>query len=429
MLKLAVHNLIARPARSLLALLGLTVAIVGMVGLYSIAGGIDRLVEQTFIKIPGVTVIQSGAPIPLFSRIPADWESTIAELPEVNGVCPEVWGRANMIEGKMVLSPPRFLFGTDIAARNKLQRAVYRDEIVQGRFLNDSDRGTDNVVISRVIATEYHKKVGDTLRIDGRDMRIVGIYHCGSLLLDVAIVLDLERVREFIHLDREIVSSYYVEPRAGVGQQELIEKLRMALKGKPWLGTSERPDPLQFWSSGLVPGGMTLSGAISSLVSAFRRKASDVPHGRLFEVRGSEQWREGIDELSSDLDLFLLMMTSLGVTIALLSILNTMLMSVSERFVEFGILKANGWNGSDIVKLIVIESALLGFCGGILGSVIGWIGTHIVNAFFADRTELYASPALLLFGLLFSLLLGIVGGAYPAWRAAGMSPMEAIRRN
>lgn len=430
MLKLALHNLIARPARSLLALLGLTVSIVGMVGLYSIAGGIDRLVSQTFDKIPGVTVIQSGAPIPLFSRIPAGWDKVIRELPGVNGVCPEIWGRANLIEGKMVLSPPRFLFGTDIPARNRLQRAVYRDEIVEGRFLNETDRGTDNIVVSRLIAEEHHKKVGETLRIDGRDMPIVGIYHCGSLLLDVSIVLDIDRVRELIRLDKNIVSSYYVEPRSGVSQQQLIDTLRKALKNEPWISdTSPTTDPLHYWASGIIPGSLTLSGAIDNLVSAFRKRPSGESKGPRFEVRGSEQWREGIEDLSSDLALFLFLMTSLGVTIALLSILNTMLMSVSERYVEFGILKANGWSASDIVRLIVIEGALLGFCGGVLGSTLGWILTHIVNAFFADRTELYASPGLLTFSLMFSLLLGVIGGAYPAWRAARMSPMDAIRWN
>ncbi|MFO1020030.1 MAG: hypothetical protein U0903_04955 [Planctomycetales bacterium] len=63
----------------------------------------------------------------------------------------EVWTRANLVEGKMVISPPRFLFGTDIDSRNKLKRGVYRDEIVEGRFLNSGDKGTWNAVISRMI--------------------------------------------------------------------------------------------------------------------------------------------------------------------------------------------------------------------------------------------------------------------------------------
>src|SRR5262249_36529448 len=80
------------------------------------------------------------------------------------------------------------------------------------------------------------------------------------------------------------------------------------------------------------------------------------------EVRSAEDWGEKIAEFSSDLDIFLYLMTGIGVVIALLSILNTMLMSVAERMIEFGVLKANGWSAWDVMRLITWESALLGVC-------------------------------------------------------------------
>ena len=67
MFKFALGNLGSRPVRSALSILGLTVAIAGMVGLFSIAGGIDQLVSSTFDMIPGLLVQQRGAPVPLFS--------------------------------------------------------------------------------------------------------------------------------------------------------------------------------------------------------------------------------------------------------------------------------------------------------------------------------------------------------------------------
>ena len=69
MFKLAFQNLLSRPVRSFLALMGLTVAIVGMVGLFSVAEGIDDMVHRTFDQIPGLGAMQPGAPIPLFSRL------------------------------------------------------------------------------------------------------------------------------------------------------------------------------------------------------------------------------------------------------------------------------------------------------------------------------------------------------------------------
>ena len=114
MWKFAFRNLLNRPIRSLLALLWLTVAIAGMVGLFSVAEGLDNMVDNTFDQIPGLVVMQPGAPIPLFSRIPSKWEVEISEIKGVGIVNFEVWSRVNLINGKGIVSPPRFLFGTDI---------------------------------------------------------------------------------------------------------------------------------------------------------------------------------------------------------------------------------------------------------------------------------------------------------------------------
>ena len=146
------------------------------------------------------------------------------------------------------------------------------------------------------------------------------------------------------------------------------------------------------------------------------------------EVRSAQDWGDKIQELSGDLDIFLWLITAIGVIIALLSILNTMLMSVAERMIEFGVLRANGWSSWDVLRLITWESALLGVMGGVLGCASGCVVVQIVNWTFPTKIHLYASPSLLLFSLAFSTVLGMSGGLYPAYWAVRMSPMEAIRR-
>jgi putative ABC transport system permease protein len=105
-----------------------------------------------------------------------------------------------------------------------------------------------------------------------------------------------------------------------------------------------------------------------------------------------------------------------------------MLMSVTERIVEFGILKANGWSNADVIRLIMFESAMLGVAGGLIGCVFGWIGTKFVNWYWATKIHLFASPQLLIFSVCFATALGVLGGLYPAFWATRMSPMNAIRR-
>ena len=88
MWQFAVQNILSRPVRTILSVLSLTVAIAGMVGLYSIAGGIDTVVTATFRLIPGLLVQQRGAPVPIFSSLPADWEEEMEAMPGVAVVNP-----------------------------------------------------------------------------------------------------------------------------------------------------------------------------------------------------------------------------------------------------------------------------------------------------------------------------------------------------
>lgn len=470
MLRFAIRNLLSRPVRSLLSLLGLTVAIVGMVGLFSVAEGIDATVDETFGQIPGILVMQKGAPIPLFSRIPKAWTDEIEKLPGVNVVSAEIWVRVNVINGKNIVSPPRFLFGADIAAHQKLKHSVYGKAIVEGRYLNESDSGLSRTVISRQIAEEFEVGVGDSINANGADFEIVGIYYCGSLLLDMAIIVDQPIVRQMSLFDPGVVCSFYVEPTGEISNDKLVEWMQDMFRGRDL--ASWQPSSLLF-GSGLssskssgtkkstVSSGNPLIDLVRSADRAIKRfgepddeaapaveeevadeeptiipmednELADVTTDEEeldpLEIRSAADWAERFDEFSSDLDIFLTIMTSIGLTIAVLSIINTMLMSVSERIIEFGILKANGWSRSDVMKLITYESAVLGVAGGVCGASSGWLLTQIINWQWPEHIRLLASPELLAFSVVFAAILGVLGGLYPALWATRMMPMDAIRR-
>ncbi|MDZ4688621.1 MAG: ABC transporter permease, partial [Planctomycetaceae bacterium] len=226
MFRFACRNLCSRPVRSALALLGLTVAIVGMVGLFSVAAGIQATVDKTFGRIPGLIAMQPGAPIPLFSKIPAEWAEEIETMPGVRTVCREFWSRAQLIEGKPTFSPPRFLFGADVERAGRLKIAVYRDDLVAGRFFTAADQGEPVCVISRLIAEEHRKQLGDTLRVDGYELTIIGIYETNSLWVDVAIVVPNETARVIARHDPAWLSAMYIEPDGSVPNEELVDRLR-----------------------------------------------------------------------------------------------------------------------------------------------------------------------------------------------------------
>jgi putative ABC transport system permease protein len=108
--------------------------------------------------------------------------------------------------------------------------------------------------------------------------------------------------------------------------------------------------------------------------------------------------------------------------------MNTMLMTVFERTHEIGILLAVGWKRRRIVYMVLCESALLGFLGGITGVTLGALGLKILEFTPAIRglLEPDLSPKLMLISVAIAVVVGVVSGLYPAWRSSRLSPSLAI---
>ena len=128
------------------------------------------------------------------------------------------------------------------------------------------------------------------------------------------------------------------------------------------------------------------------------------------------------------LDTFLLMTVSLALLVGVVGIINTMLMSTTERFVEFGVLRTNGWSQGNVLALVTAESALPRACSrGSSAASWRWRARRSANQFLAGGLQLVLPPWLFALGIGLSLVTGTLGGLYPAWRAARLVPMDAIR--
>ncbi|MGE3819798.1 MAG: ABC transporter permease, partial [Isosphaeraceae bacterium] len=145
------------------------------------------------------------------------------------------------------------------------------------------------------------------------------------------------------------------------------------------------------------------------------------------DARSMGEFLANFTVLMGQIDKFLLMTVSLALLVGVVGIINTMLMSTSERFVEFGVLRTNGWSQSDVLKLVTLESAYLGLLSGLAGCLMALIGMVLINQFISGGIRLTMPPWLLGFGIAISVVTGTLGGLYPAWRAARLAPMDAIR--
>jgi putative ABC transport system permease protein len=118
----------------------------------------------------------------------------------------------------------------------------------------------------------------------------------------------------------------------------------------------------------------------------------------------------------------------LAVLVGVLGVTNTMLMSVFERKQEIAILLAIGWKRSRIVRMILLEAAMLGLFGGIIGVGLGVVGVQLMKSAPAIRglLEPDLSLNLILMAIAMSVCVGVLSGFYPAWRSSRLSPSLAL---
>jgi len=106
-------------------------------------------------------------------------------------------------------------------------------------------------------------------------------------------------------------------------------------------------------------------------------------------------------------------------------IINTMTISVMERTREIGVLKAIGGKNSDVLALFLTEATITGVIGGVMGAAFGFLLGTIVGNYIGLPVS--TSPFLGLVVVGFAMITSVLAGLYPAWRASGLNPVEALR--
>lgn len=368
---LAIRNVIRRPARSSLTICGLALAVGTVVALVGIAQGFEESMVALYEgRHVDIVVVQAGGIQKLGSGLDEGLEEEIRRLPGVRTVSP---GLADMI------SLDKYdMFGVLLRGLSPDSPEFNDVRLVAGRRLNPGDGQC--IMLGKVLAKDLDKSVGDTLEVlDGQPHEVVGVYESFSLYENGSILMLLKGMQQLLYREGE-VSGFAVicDQKDEASIQRLCEQIR------------------------------ALAGGL--------------------DVQPTQDFIDSVVEIRSARAMAWFT-SAIALVVGTIGTLNTMLMAVFERLREIAVLRAIGWRKRRVVRMVLYESILLALVGAGIGTLLAIGLTQFLSRLpAADRlVSGEIAPSVLLQGLAIAIIIGVVGGLYPAYLAARVAPATGLR--
>ncbi|ALJ90162.1 ABC transporter permease [Thermus aquaticus] len=374
---LVLRNLMARPVRSLLTLLGVLVATSSMVLFLSFGEGLRRALFQELSRVgPAIQVVPEGTEGFGFSPSPEITPETFQALSQagkalgVRAVIPTLL----LTRGGFDPNTSFFFQGLPPGVAPDL---LYPGVKAKEGQLLPSEKGA---VVGGRVAKRNGLSLGSSLRLSPKfTLRVEGLLEEAGGLADNLIFVPLPVLQEV--LGTRNFSAVLVALNPGQKAEEVARALEKAVPGVKAQTTSE--------------------------VMRFAERA----------LRISDLVRFGI--------------SLVALTVGGLLVANTVMMSVYERIREFGVMRALGARRGFIFRLVLLEALLLALMGGLLGLGVGSLASSAINLYTLDQVGLALSAVtarLSLFALGIALLLGLTAGLLPAYNASRIPVVEALGR-
>ena len=412
---IAFRGLRSHKLRSGLTMLGLIIGVAAVILLTSFGQGIAGSATAAVEPIANsITVVPRLSPIPggpSAEPLTDDDAEAIAELPNVAQVVPVVTGATTGASGQvtraMTASTPGAQYLSATVTGTTANYAVARNQrLVAGTFFTDAQArsGANVVVVGPLIARALYGPdpdgaIGRPLRINHSNFKVIGVLQSYGAATDGVIVMPQEAARSGVF-------GY------GYGGNEL--------------------------SSLIVKATSTADvRAAEAQITELLRDRHNITNTAYddFQVQDLGARLTAFNQLIALITNFVPAIAAISLLVGGIGVLNIMLVSVTDRTREIGTRKAVGASDSAILSQFAMEAIALAAVGGLVGVVLG-VGLIVAarltipllgtTGFLSSFSPTLTAPPIAV-AFLISLAIGLLAGGYPAWRAAQLKPIEALR--